>query len=372
MRVAIVGNQAFSLINFRGSLMAELRRRGHEVFAFAPDFNEAHKTSLRALGVEPVDCAMTRSGMNVVTELATIFRLWRGFRRVRPDVSLGIFLKPVAYATIAGWLARVPRRYGLVAGLGFVFGIDAERTSGRRLLRSLVVSVLRIATSRINRVAFQNGDDYAQAIDLRLVNPDNSALIGATGVDLAEWRASPPPIEPVSFILVARLLREKGIVEYAEAAKLVKARYPVARFALLGGLDDNPSAITRAEIEQWTSEGIIEWHGHVAVKPWLEASSVFVLPSYYREGVPRSTQEAMAIGRPVITADTPGCRETVINGRNGFLVPPRDPNALASAMCYFLDNPDAIKSMGVESRELAEIRFNITEQNEKLISMMSL
>lgn len=372
MRVAIIGNQAFSLINFRGPFMAEMRRRGHEVFAFAPDFDAANRASLLAIGVEPIDCAMTRSGMNVVTELATIFRLWRGLRRVRPDVSLGIFLKPVAYATIAGWLARVPKRYGLVAGLGFAFGNDGEVSMGRRLLRSLVVSVLSIATSRITRLAFQNGDDYAQALELQLVGFDKATLIGATGVDLVEWEPSPPPLQPVSFILVARLLREKGIVEYVEAARLVRASHPETRFLLLGGLDDNPSAITRAEIEQWTVDGIIEWPGHVKVRPWLEASSVFVLPSYYREGVPRSTQEAMAIGRPIITTDTPGCRETVIDGQNGFLVSPRDPEALASAMRYFVENPDAISSMGLESRKLAETRFDINVQNGKLSSMMDL
>lgn len=372
MRIAIVGNQAFSLINFRGSLMAEMHRQGHEVLAFAPDFDDEQKASLRAIGVEPIDCAMTRSGMNIVTELVTIFRLWRTLKRLRPDAILSIFLKPVAYATIGGWLAGVPRRFGLVAGLGFAFGDDGELSLGRRLLRALVVSVLKVATSRITELAFQNGDDLAQAVEMTLVSSDKATLIGATGVDLAEFHVMPPLLQPVTFILVARLLREKGIVEYVEAAKIVRASHPETRFVLLGGLDDNRSAITRDEVELWAAEGIIEWPGHVRVGPWLEASSVFVLPSYYREGVPRSTQEAMAIGRPIITTDMPGCRETVIDGKNGFLVSPRDPEALASSMLFFVENPSSIISMGIESRRLAEARFDINVQNGKLLSLLGM
>src|SRR5690606_6595831 len=154
--------------------------------------------------------------------------------------------------------------------------------------------------------------------------------------DLRAWQPVPPVTEPMCFLLVARLLREKGIVEYATAARSLKAAYPRARFVLLGGLDSNPGGLRRAQVQAWVDEGVLEWPGYVPVRPWLAQASVFVLPSS-REGVPLSTQEAMAMGRPVITTDVPGCRQTVRDGVNGYLVPPRDADALAEAMRRFLD-----------------------------------
>jgi Glycosyltransferase len=185
--------------------------------------------------------------------------------------------------------------------------------------------------------------------------------------------SSAPVTRPVTFLLAARLLREKGIVEYAEAARLVRSRHADARFILLGGLDTNPGGLRRDEIDAWVSEGVLEWPGHVPdVRPWLARASVYVLPSYYREGVPRSTQEAMAMARPVITTDAPGCRETVIDGRNGFLVPPRDPMSLAEAMERFVLDPELIVSMGEESRRIAEERFDVKRINRRMMEAMDL
>jgi glycosyltransferase involved in cell wall biosynthesis len=181
----------------------------------------------------------------------------------------------------------------------------------------------------------------------------------------------PAVIEPFTFLLVARLLREKGILEYVEAARLVKAKYPKVRFILLGALDVNPSSLTQKELDSWVSEGLLEWPGHVAVQPWLTQTSVFVLPSY-REGLPRSTQEAMAMARPVITTDVPGCRETVIENVNGFLVPARDSAALAQAMFKFVEQPDLVGPMGQQSRLMAEMYFDGQQKTQDLISILRL
>jgi len=178
--------------------------------------------------------------------------------------------------------------------------------------------------------------------------------------------------EPVTFLLAARLLREKGVVEYVKAAKLIRKKYPQTRFILLGSLDTNPGAISRAEIEAWASEGIFKWPGHVQdVRTWLARSSVYVLPSY-REGVPRSTQEAMAMARPVITTDAPGCRETVIDGVNGFLVPVGNPEALAATMEKFVLEPDMIERMGQASRRIAEERFDVRKINRIILKEMEI
>ena len=171
--------------------------------------------------------------------------------------------------------------------------------------------------------------------------------------------------------LVAHLLREKWVEDYAAAARLVKQQHPQARFILLGGLDENPGSITQAEVQTWVDEGVLEWPGHSAVPPWLAQTSVFVLPSY-REGVPASTQEAMAMGRAIITTDVPGCRETVVDGDNGFLVPVRDPQALAQAMLRFINQPELIARMGVRSRQMAEEKFDVHKVNARLLQEMGL
>jgi glycosyltransferase involved in cell wall biosynthesis len=172
--------------------------------------------------------------------------------------------------------------------------------------------------------------------------------------------------------MAARLLREKGIVEYARAAMIIKEKHPDTRFILLGGLDTNPGGLSRDEVEQWAEKGTPEWPGQVSdVCRWLAQTSVYVLPSY-REGVPRSTQEAMAMARPVITTDAPGCRETVIDGKNGFLVPVRDADALAAAMERFIMQPDLIEMMGQVSRKIAEERFDVRKINQVILREMDI
>lgn len=372
MKIAVISNVAVSLLNFRGPLLAEMCRRGHEVLAFAPDFDSDSRAALIAMGVQPIDFSMSRSGMNPLRELAVILELRRLLRQHRPDVSFAYFLKPVIYGTIAAWLAGVSRRYGAIEGLGFAF-TPTEKTDVRRWIVQLAVTFLaRFAFMRMDRVIFLNPDDMKELSPRRLVGAQRTVLLGAIGVDLQEWSVAPLPVGDVTFILIARLLRDKGIGEYVAAARILRADYPQVRFLLLGGLDRNPAAISKAEVESWVAEGLIEWPGHVPVGPWLARASVFVLPSYYREGLPRSTQEAMAVGRPVITTDSPGCRETVVEGRNGFLVPPRDAVALASAMRHFLKHPQDIAPMGAESRKLAEERFDVHVQNARLLALMGL
>ena len=368
--IAVVGNQAFSILNFRGPLIAELVARGHRVFAFAPDFSPETAGAVRDLGAEPVDFEMSRTGMNPIADLATFGDLHRAFRRLRPDIVLACATKPVIYGTLAGWMARVPVRLAMIEGLGYVF-TEAGTRSTRRMLRATVMRLLRLALRRACKVLFLNRDDVADFERMRLVAPGQPVNVGAIGVDLDTLRPTTPVCEPVTFVLVARLLRDKGIAEFVAAARAVKADRPATRFVLLGGLDENPSAISRADVEAWVRERLLEWPGHVPVAPWLAQASVFVLPSY-REGVPRSTQEAMAMGLPVITTDVPGCRETVVDGVNGYLVPVRNTAALADAMRAFVARPETIATMGRESRRLAEERFDMRTANARIIDAMGL
>lgn len=369
MKIAIVSNGALSLLNFRGPLMVEMVRLGHEVLAFAPDHDEKSREELRAMGVKPIDCTMARSGTNPLQEMASIVSLRRLLLKHQPDLCFCYFIKPVIYGTIAAWLAGVPRRYGLIEGLGFAFTEASGQNWRRNMLQKVITSLARFAFARLDRLIFLNPDDIEEFVTRGLVEKKKAFLLGAIGLDLCEWQAAPLSDGPLTFILVARLLRDKGVYEYVRAARIVRQTYPDARFLLVGGHDSNPAAIALSDVQAWVKEGLIEWPGHVDIKPWLTLGHVFVLPSY-REGVPRSTQEAMALGRPVVTTDVPGCRETVVEGKNGFMVPAADHEALAHAMQKFAENPVMIERMGKESRQMAEERFDVHTQNRKLLSYL--
>lgn len=372
--LALISSIAYSVANFRGPLIRTLINSEVKVYALAPDYDTRTRKAVKALGADPIGISLERTGMRPFRDLIDLLRLALTLRRLKPDATFGYFVKPVIYGSLAARLAGVPRRYALVAGLGYVFTPDgAPDTPKRRLLRRIVTTLYRTAFRACTRVFFQNSDDLAHFVDAGLLDRGKAVRVNGTGVDLEVLRPAPPVTAPVTFLLMARLLREKGICDYADAARRVKVLYPEARFILLGDLDPNPGALAREEVAVWIREGLIEWPGHVDdVYPWIAQSSVYVLPSYYREGVPRSTQEAMAMGRPVITTDNVGCRETVEDGVNGFLVPVRDAEALAAAMMRFIHEPHLIESMGLESRRLAEERFDVHKINAVILEAMGI
>jgi glycosyltransferase involved in cell wall biosynthesis len=368
--IAIISHHAVSLLNFRGCLIRDLVAAGVQVCCLAPDYDSRTRADLAALGAEPVDYQLQRTGMNPLRDVADGVRLVRILRRLAPDVAFAFSTKPMVYGTLAAWLAGVPRRIAMVEGAGYVFTSSGERPGWRRrALRGVVETLYRIALGRAHRIIFLNPDDRDEFIARGLAPRERSVLLGGIGVDLQAWREAPPVTDPLCFLLVARLLREKGILDYVAAARRIKARHPETRFVLLGGVDSNPGGLGRAQVQAWVDEGLLEWPGHVPVRPWMRRASVFVLPSY-REGVPLSTQEAMAMGRPVITTDAPGCRETVDDGVNGYRVPVRDVDALAAAMGHFLDDPRRVAVMGRASRKMAESRFDVQKINASLMGWL--
>jgi glycosyltransferase involved in cell wall biosynthesis len=307
--------------------------------------------------------------MNPLRDVGGIADLAVKLRSIRPGVALGYSIKPVIYGTLAARMAGVPQRFAMIEGLGHVF-MDQPTLKGR-VLRMAVSALYRIALARTTRTFFLNEDDNTDFLRLGLLDARKTKVIGAIGVDLSKWMPAQPVKSPMTFLFIGRLLREKGIVELIKAARIVKGRHPHTRFILLGDIDGNPSSLTRAEVEAWVAEGLITWPGQVDVAPWIARASVFVLPSY-REGVPRSTQEAMAMGRPVITTDVPGCRDTVVDRVNGLLVPARNAGALADAMLRFVTEPQLVETMGRASRAMAEDRFDVEKANARLISEIGL
>ena len=371
--IVLISSAAMSFWFFRAEFIRKLARRGIRVIALAPDFDREGRERVRGFGAEPVDYSLERAGLSPGRDLRDFVRLARLLRRLSPDAVIGYFIKPVIYGSIAASLAGVPRRFGMVAGLGYVFTESGQRESWKRkALRTLASSLYRLALSLCDRVLFLNRDDRDAFLGAGLVDEDKVVLLPSEGIDLDRFSPAPPVTSPIRFLLVARLLREKGLAEYAEAARIVRARHPEVEFHLVGGTDPNPGAVDLKLVEGWVREGAIEWKGEMAdVRPAIAMSSVYVLPSY-REGKPISTQEAMAMGRPIITTDVPGCRDTVEEGVNGFLVPVRDSRALAEAMLRFVDEPALISAMGRESRRIAERDFDVAAINEMIVGAIDL
>jgi glycosyltransferase involved in cell wall biosynthesis len=371
--LAILSSDAFTLVHFRGPLIRKWIALGIRVYALAPNYDDASRAAVRALGAEPIVYPLDRAGVNPLADLFTFLRLTLILRQLRLDATFHYQIKPIIYGLLAAHLAGVPRRYALVAGLGIVYTDSLEPSSRRRRLLARGISWLyRMGLVRAQRVIFQNDADEAEFVARGIVRAQQTYLVPGTGVDLEEWTPQPAVTEPVTFVLAARLLREKGIREFVAAGRLLREDYPSVQMLLLGTPDPNPLSPSREEIAGWVAEGIVTWPGRVTIGPWLAQSSVFVLPTYYREGVPRSIQEAMAMGRPIITSDQPGCRETVVEGVNGYLVPVRDVPALAAAMRRFVEEPWRIAAMGAASRSLAEARFDVHQLDQQLLTAMDL
>ncbi|WP_371809238.1 glycosyltransferase family 4 protein [Aquabacterium sp. A08] len=360
------------MANFRGPLITALRSIGAKISVMAPDWDVGSQQLVGSMGAETTDFNLSRAGLNPLRDLATLIQLWRYFRVYKPRVVFTYAAKTNIWGMLAAALAGVPHRVAMVEGMGYAFteGVNG-RSFKQRWLGWVIAQLYRVAFRLAHKVVVLNADDARELQQLCGLRPDKTVLLGGIGVPLQDWPLCLPHTRPVTFTLIARLLREKGIFEYLQAARLVKSRYPHVRFWLLGGLDTNPGAVSEQDIKPWLDDGVVEWPGQVNVKPWLAQTSVFVLPSY-REGVPRSTQEAMAMGRPVITTDVPGCRETVVDSVNGYMVPPRDVPALVAAMERFIKHPELIGRMGAESRRLAEERFDVRVINQKLLAVLGL
>ncbi|HSW11361.1 MAG TPA: glycosyltransferase family 4 protein [Solimonas sp.] len=371
--VAVIGNSAASLRNFRIPLIREILSRGHRVTVLAPDLSAEEARLFREVGADGAAYSLSPAGLNPLRDLRDTVRLAAQLRSLGAEIVLSYTPKCNIFGSLAAFLAGTERRYALVAGLGYMFGDSAASRLKYRLTKPLVKLLYRLALRRCDRVFFQNPDDLDELVNAGVVERRRCERVYGSGVDLDEFPVVPQAAAPLSFVMVARLLREKGVLDFVAAARTVKQRHPAARFILVGGPADNPDSISSADAQQWHAEGLIEWAGEVRdVRPYLRQAAVFVLPSYYREGTPRSTLEAMACGRAVITTRSPGCKETVIDGRTGYLVPPRDPQALAAAMLRFLDEPSLVETMGRESRALCEALYDVRSVNRQMLESMSL
>lgn len=371
--LALVGNIASMLINFRKELVLDLLEQGYEVYCFAYGYSENEREIVKSWGAIPCDHYLNLKGMNPISDLKGVVHLYKEFKRIKPDIVFNTFIKPVIFSTIAAKLAKVPKVVGMIEGLGNAFTPYPEGISQKAIiLRFIQIILYKCTLPLLDNLLVLNMDDKRDLVDKYRIRVKNILILGGIGVDLQKFEYVEPKNNDIAFIFIARLLREKGILEFLRSANLIKKQHPNVKFLVLGGFDENnPFALSKTSLQEYVDSCTIEYLGYVDNVPDIIAEcSVFVLPSFYREGVPRSTQEAMAVGRAIITTDVPGCRETVENGVNGFLVAPYSSEAVAEKMEYFIQNPDEIRRMGRESRRIAEEKFDIYKVNKKIISIL--
>ena len=356
-------NSASGVSTLRSNLIRFLQGCGHSVSVVCA--LDAASSDLRRMNVSLIDWPVSRSGANPIREVLAIGRLRRRLTDLRPDIILNFTPKVVIYSSIAARSTRTSSVFSVITGLGYLFTAEGLPMA---IVRPMIHLALRFALRKNLMVFFQNPDDQEMFVRMGILPRSRTFRIYGSGVDTRHFLPAPTrEVQDVTtFLMIARLLKHKGVLEYLEAAAILRQEGLPAKAVLVGPFDDHPSAVDPDTLRYYQDRGIVDYRGATTdVRPYLADADVFVLPSY-REGTPVSTLEAMAMAKPIITTDTPGCRETVIDRLNGYIVPIRDAVELAAAMRRLIGNHQQIRVMGLRSRQLAEDRFDADEVNRGL------
>lgn len=366
-KIVIIGHNNPMTINFRGELIRQMIAYGYSVHVVGPNMDR--KDDILALGVSSFyEIPMERTGTSILDDLKYMFLLQKYLRKEQPDITFGFTIKPVIYGAIAAKLAGVKNINSMITGIGYLFVSDSTKA---KVIKIIAKILYKIGLAAADNVIFQNKDDLDEFIVRGLVKRNKCHIVNGSGVDMCRFKPVPFPNQ-MTFFMTSRLLFSKGTMEYFQAAKIIKTKYPEVKFAILGSIDNKADCIPLDVVKPFFDKGVVEYLGTTTDVPkYLAASSVYVLPSY-REGVPRSSMEAMAMARPIITTDVPGCRETVTEGENGFLVPAKNIDALALRMEWFILNPDQVKLMGERSRQICNEKFEISIINRHMLSIMKI
>ncbi|MBQ7385075.1 MAG: glycosyltransferase family 4 protein [Ruminococcus sp.] len=367
MKFVLISPKNRTAYNFRGDLIKDIIAKGYEVIVTGP--NDIDVEKIEALGARFVKIPMEKTGVNPVSDLKYIKALKKLFKEEKPDITFGYTIKPVIYGAIAAKLSKVKHIYSMIAGAGYVF---VAKTTKAKLIRFVVKLLYKIGFACADKVVFMNPDDLNDFTSLKLLKKEKCVMVNGSGVNMERFEKCNIPEEPIFFML-SRALHSKGVAEYLKAAEIVKAKHPEAKFMYLGEIDESmQDSLKKEEVQYYIDKGIINYYPeHPDVRIYYRQCSVFVLPSY-REGIPRTVQEAMSMGRPVIVTDAPGCRETVMDGKTGFMVEVKNSDSLAEAMCKFIENPQLIKTMGEESYKYCKEKFDVRKINEVLMGHLGI
>lgn len=369
-KILVVSSATKSLVGFRLKMMKKFQELEYQVIAVGDQSEGEWIRKLQKNQIIYFQLDVNRTGMNPFSDLQTLRQLVRIFKREKPSKIFLYNPKTVIYGCIAAKISKIESVYALIAGLGSIIR-DTPVTLKQNIVRDIMLLEYRVSLKSAQKILFQNRDDMRTFINLKLVESSKCHIVNGSGVDLQEFPQEPLPEQP-AFLMVGRLLKDKGIMEYLKACAIVKQKYPSCRCMLVGPFDTNPSAIKEENLQPYIERGIIEYFGYQKdVRPYLKQCSVYVLPSYH-EGTPRSVLEAMSMGRAVITTDAPGCRETVADGKNGYLVPIKNADQLAEKMIWLYEQPEIAKQMGEQSRKIAEEKYDVDKVNQSIAEIMEL
>lgn len=371
--ILIIASYGPSLITLRGHLIKKFLSLGYKVSVAAPidGFSDKYKNELLKLGTNLIFFKLSRNSLNIIKDIIAIKEIYKIIKYLRPNLIISYTIKPVLYTGLILNFFKKISFYPLITGLGLIF--IKKKTIKFKILKLVITTLYRYSLKSVTKIIFQNIDDQNLFFKLKIIKDKNlSHIVNGSGVDLNLYPQSPVPFKPV-FLMASRLLIEKGVREYIEAAKIVQKKYPSVIFQLAGRFDNSPLGISKEELNLSIKENYINYLGEAdSIQALLASCKFYVLPSY-REGTPKSILEALSTGRPIITTDVPGCRETVINEKNGLLVPSKDSISLANAMIKLLEEKDdVIKKMAYESYLIAKNKYEINKVNKNIIHIMNL
>jgi len=365
-KIIIIASESTSFFNFRSELIRAISELKYSVTTISNPMSVQQSNEIASWECAAMTVVFSRNGLNPITDFKTLFNLFLQFRSIQPDIILAYTIKPVIWGGLASRLYKA-NFYALITGLGFAFQGESFK---RKMLEKLVTILYRAALKNSKAVIFQNADNRDVFVKKGIVELSKTHIVNGSGVDLKKYDIEEIPDTNIKFLCLSRLLGEKGLREYAEAAKIVKNKFPDVEFVLVGPEDSSPDAIPLNEVDSWSD--YIDYKGPTDdVRPYIKDSHVYVLPSYH-EGLPRSTLEAMSMGRPVLTTNAVGCKETVEEGINGFKVPVKSSGALAKKMIWFIKNSGQIGKMGIESRKMVEDKFDVHKVNKEMLKIMEI
>ena len=363
----IISPRNKSIYNFRGDLIKDIIKKEYEVVAIGP--TDDYLDEIQKLGCRFIKVGLQKDKVSILSDIKYFCKLRKVIKNEKPDVVFSFTMKPVVYGSLAAKTCGVKRIYALVPGLGRLYASNGFKT---RIVRFISKILYKFSFKCCRRVIFQNNDDINQLLKLKVIRKEKAVKVDGSGVNMERFLYSPNPLND-SFIMASRIIREKGIIEYCKAAEIVKKKYPKAKFTLLGGYDSSIGALKPDDLAYYIEKKIIDYPGEVKdVVPFYQEHMCFVLPSYYREGLPRTILEAISIGRPVITTDWTGCRDAIEDGINGFLIPIKNCEILAKKMVWMIENHNGVKKMSNTNHEKCAKIYDVNVVNKKMLSIMEI
>lgn len=367
MKILVISPKNKTVFNFRGDLIKDMIAKGNDVYVTGP--NKEYIEDILALGVKKfIEVPLVKDNTSISGDLAYLKKLKAVMKKVQPDLVFEYTIKPVIYGSIAAHSCGVKKIYPMVTGLGRVYASESLKT---KVVRMITKTLYKTAFRNCNMVMFQNGDDVKEFVDGHYLPASKCKIVNGSGVNMERFYRTDIPEKPV-FLMVSRIIKEKGVLDFAAAARIVKKTVPEARFIVLGGYDKSIGALKEEDIKEYIEDGSIELPGEVKDPvAFYGKSSVFVLPSYYREGLPRTILEGMACGRPIITTDWTGCREPIENGVNGYLVPIQNPEKLAEKMIELATDRDKLLAMSDAAYRICKEKYAVEIVNQQMRNIIN-